>query len=188
MIRNNSSGYGLAAIVLHWAIAALFIGQALLGLVMTSIENQRRAFDLIQWHKSFGFLILALLIARIAWRLANPAPDHVATMPEWERKAASLMHVVLYLVLLALTFSGWALVSTSMLGIPTFAFYLFVIPNLPLDASESAGNLWASAHEFLAYTAMALVALHVLAALRHHFLLRDDVLKRMVFPVSRRTR
>ena len=80
--------------------------------------------------------------------------------------------------------SGWALVSVSMLEIPSLPFNLFVMPNLPLVESDAAESFWAAAHWYLAYAGIALVALHALAALRHHFCLRDSVLTRMITPSS----
>ena len=83
MIRNGKDSYGLVAIVLHWAIALLIISQLVMGTIMVRLENQRLAFDLIQWHKSFGLLTLALVVIRLAWRLANPLPSYPATVPDF---------------------------------------------------------------------------------------------------------
>jgi cytochrome b561 len=183
-LRNTTVGYGWIAILLHWLIAVLFIGQFALGLAMERIPSQRTAFELIQWHKSFGFLLLGLVLVRIGWRLgsARPAlPDAVAPL---ERRVAPLVHGVLYAAQLAAPLSGWALVSVSMLEVPSVPFDLFVMPNLPLMASDGAEAFWSIAHEWLAWAGMALAALHMLAALRHHFWLRDPVLARMIAPTS----
>ena len=161
---------------LHWLIALIFIGQFALGFVMVRIESQRTAFELIQLHKSFGFLLLGLIILRIAWRLGNAAPALPRSVGALERRTAPLAHFALYAFQLALPLSGWALVSVSMLEIPSMPFNLFVMPNLPLAMSDAAENFWAAAHWYLAYAGIALVVLHALAALRHHFWLRDSVL------------
>jgi cytochrome b561 len=100
-----------------------------------------------------------------------------------ELQAARWTHRALYALMVLLPLSGWAIVSTTMLEIPTFAFYLFVVPDLPLRRSDAAETLWTSVHEALGWVLLALVALHVAAAARHHFLLRDDVLRRMLRPV-----
>ncbi|MFK0686669.1 cytochrome b [Mesorhizobium sp. IMUNJ 23033] len=184
MITNNTNRYGWAAIALHWLIALIFIGQFALGFIMVRIESQRTAFELIQLHKSFGFLLLGLIILRIAWRLGNAAPALPRSVGALERRAAPLAHFALYAFQLALPLSGWALVSVSMLEIPSMPFNLFVMPNLPLAMSDAAENIWAAAHWYLAYAGIALVVLHVLAALRHHFWLRDSVLVRMITPSS----
>lgn len=184
MITNNTNRYGWAAIALHWLIALIFIGQFALGFIMVRIESQRTAFELIQLHKSFGFLLLGLIILRIAWRLGNAAPALPRSVGALERRTAPLAHFALYAFQLVLPLSGWALVSVSMLEIPSMPFNLFVMPNLPLAMSDAAESFWTEAHWYLAYTGIALVVLHALAALRHHFWLRDSVLVRMITPSS----
>ena len=183
-ITNSTTRYGWVAIILHWLIGIIFIGQFALGFVMVRLTSQRTAFELIQLHKSFGFLLLGLIILRIAWRLGNAAPALPASTGALERRTAPLAHLALYAFQLALPLSGWALVSVSMLEIPSMPFNLFVMPNLPLGLSDTAENFWAAVHWYLASAGIALVALHALAALRHHFWLRDNVLTRMITPSS----
>ena len=183
-ITNTATRYGWAMIVLHWLIGLIFIGQFVLGLVMVRTTSQRMAFELIQLHKSFGFLLLGLIILRIAWRLGNAAPPLPASVGTLERRAAPLAHFALYAFQIALPLSGWALVSVSMLAIPSMPFSLFVLPNLPLAVSDAAESFWSAAHKYLAYAGIALVVLHIAAALRHHFWLRDNVLTRMITPSS----
>lgn len=184
LIRNTTTRYGWIAILLHWLIAALFIGQFALGFVMVRLASQRTAFELIQWHKSFGFLLLGLVLVRIGWRLGNARPALPQTVAPLERRAAPLVHALLYAAQLVIPLSGWALVSVSMLDVPSVPFDLFVMPNLPLLPSDDAETFWSGAHEWFAWAGMALAALHILAALRHHFLLRDNVLARMIAPMA----
>ncbi|MER8596196.1 cytochrome b [Mesorhizobium sp. M1182] len=186
--KNQTAGYGWTAIILHWLIAALFIGQFLLGFVMVRLSSQRTAFELIQLHKSFGFLLLGLVILRIAWRLGRPAPPLPRSVGPFERRMAPLVHLALYAFQLALPLSGWALVSVSVLEIPSVPFNLFVMPNLPLGESDTAESFWAATHWYLAYAGIGLVALHLAAALRHHFWLRDTVLTRMITASSHHDR
>ena len=183
-ITNSATRYGWGAIILHWLIALIFIGQFGLGFIMVRLTSQRTAFELIQLHKSFGFLLLGLVVLRIAWRLGNATPPLPRSVGTLERRAAPLAHFALYAFQLALPLSGWALVSVSMLEIPSLPFNLFIMPNLPLAESDGAESFWAATHWYLAYAGMALVALHVAAALRHHFQLRDGVLTRMITPSS----
>lgn len=183
-IKNSTTRYGWAAIVLHWLIAGLFIGQFVLGFVMMRVSSQRTAFELIQLHKSLGFLLLGLVILRIAWRLGNAVPALPRSVEPLERRMAPLVHFALYAFQLALPLSGWALVSVSMLEIPSVPFNLFVMPDLPLAESDAAESFWAAAHWYLAYAGIGLAALHTLAALRHHFWLKDAVLTRMITPSS----
>ncbi|WP_269933222.1 cytochrome b [Aminobacter sp. HY435] len=182
MLRNTNTRYGWAAIILHWLIALLFVGQFALGLVMIRVASQRTSFELIQLHKSLGFLLLGLVLIRIGWRLGNKSPELPEEVGSMERRAAPSVHLALYAAQLAVPLSGWVLVSVSVLEIPSVPFNLFVMPHLPLGVSEQAENFWIFGHRWLAYAGIALVTLHVLAALRHHFWLRDVVLVRMISP------
>ena len=183
-ITNTATRYGWATIILHWLIGIIFIGQFVLGYLMVRIQSQRTSFELIQLHKSFGFLLLGLIILRIAWRLGNAPPPLPPSVGTLERRTAPLAHFALYAFQIALPLSGWALVSVSTLEIPTMPFNLFLMPNLPLAESDASEGFWASAHWYLAYAAIALVVLHIAAALRHHFLLHDTVLARIITPSS----
>lgn len=183
-ITNSTTRYGWAMILVHWLIAIIFIGQFGLGFVMVRLTSQRTAFELIQQHKSFGFVLLGLVILRIAWRLSNATPVLPRSVGALERRTAPLAHFALYAFQLALPLSGWALVSVSMLEIPSMPFNLFVMPNLPLAESDASESLWTAVHWYLAYAGIGLVALHLAAALRHHFWLKDAVLTRMITPSS----
>lgn len=186
MLRNTENGYGLMAIVFHWLIALMFIGQAGLGFYMSDLPvDDPLTFRTYQWHKSIGLTILLLALMRLVWRFANPQPGLPAAMPDWEQRAARLAHLFLYAALVLVPLAGWALVSSSPLNIPTFAWYLVVIPHLPLPASEAAEAVWAFVHESLAKLALAVAILHIGAALRHEFVLRDGLLARMIRPVRK---
>ncbi|GAA2854978.1 cytochrome b561 [Aminobacter niigataensis] len=189
MLRNTTTRYGWAAIILHWLIGLIFIGQFALGWTMVRIASQRTAFELIQLHKSFGFLLLGLVLIRIGWRFANLSPELPEEVGPMERLAAPSVHFLLYAAQLVVPLSGWVLVSVSVLEIPSVPFNLFVMPHLPLGVSEQAEDFWIFGHKWLAYAGIALVVLHILAALRHHFWLRDVVLVRMISPlIARRAR
>lgn len=179
-------GYDPLAIVLHWTMALLILAQAGLGFFMNRLAGPRLAFDLIQWHKSFGFVILALAALRLGWRIAHPAPKFVL-LPRWERATAAGVHRLLYALFFLVPLSGWLLVSASVLEIPTllFGLGLVLVPHLPIGVSETGETFWRSAHHWLAWLLLGLVFLHVLAALRHHFVLRDETLTRMLRPAGR---
>ena len=182
MLINTRRGYGLVTILFHWTIAPIVIAQLLLGFVMLRLADQRSAFELIQLHKSIGFLILALVIPRLLWRLASVTPEHPAGMSPHERLVAQLSHFALYGMMIGLPLSGWILVSVSTLGIVTLAFNKIIISNLPLATSDFAESLWSWIHAILAFVAAALIVLHLCAALWHQFLRRDDLLSRIIFP------
>ncbi len=177
--------YSAVAILLHWAIALLVLALVGLGLYMTSLPPGSAAqFSLYQWHKSLGITVLLLTLARIAWRLSHPVPALPATLKPWERLAARGTHVGLYALMLAIPLTGWALVSASPWNLPTILYGVIPWPHLPvlstLEDKAGAEAVLEQVHGLLAWSAVALVALHVAAALKHHFILKDDVLARML--------
>jgi cytochrome b561 len=185
MIRNTTRSWGLVSVLFHWVMAALFLSQFALGWYMvglTNIKDVLEQYNLYQLHKSIGFTILGLAVLRLIWALTSKRPTLPDTMPGGERQLAHGAHIALYIALFAVPLTGWALVSTSTLPIATWYFQLFVIPSLPLSVSRSAEQMWISIHGFLAYTAIFLAAVHILAALRHHFHHKDAILLRMLRP------
>lgn len=182
MLRNTVRSWGLISVLFHWIMAALFLGQFALGWYMQGMKDLVAQYNLYQWHKSFGFTILGLAVLRLLWALTSKRPALPDTMPEGEKKLALGTHAVLYFALLVLPLTGWAIVSTSPLPIATWYFGLFVIPSLPLGISMHSEQIWSSIHGFLAYAAIFLAAVHILAALRHHFHHHDATLIRMLRP------
>jgi cytochrome b561 len=179
MLRNRRDAYGTVAILFHWSLALLFAGQFVLGIVMVRTESAALQFALFQWHKSFGFSALALALLRLAWTLSNPRPDLPDGLSRLERRMARAVHMLLYLVLLVVPLTGWLVASVSPLDIPSFVFNLVVVPHLPMAKSDAAEWFWSWAHALSAYAGAALAFGHSAAALRHHFWLRDDTLRRM---------
>lgn len=164
--------YSAVAIWLHWLIALTLALQLGLGFAM---PEGAAGFAAIQFHKSIGIAVFALTAIRIAWRLALKPP----AMAEegWQAKLAALVHVALYAFMILAPLTGWIMVSTAPVGIPTVLFGTLPWPHLPLPAAlfEPAE----AAHEILAYLGLALVGLHVAGALRHHVLLRDETIARI---------
>ncbi|VTU19431.1 hypothetical protein H6CHR_01181 [Variovorax sp. PBL-H6] len=167
----------------HWLIGLLILVQFALGWLAVSWRLSPTKLDLFVWHKSIGVLVLALVLLRLAWRLAAPAaPALPAHMPAWERTAARASHVLLYGLMLALPLSGWVIQSTS--GMPFRIFRQWPLPAIAA-ADKAASDLAAIVHLSLGIALAALLAVHIGAALRHHFILRDEVLMRML-PARRR--
>jgi len=162
----------------HWLIALLILIQFTLGWLAVSWRLSPTKLDLFVWHKSIGVVVLALVLLRLAWRLAAPAapalPPH---MPAWERIAAHASHVLLYGLMLALPLSGWVIQSTS--GMPFRIFRRWPLPAIAA-ADKAASDLAATVHLSLGIALAALLAVHIGAALRHHFIQRDEVLTRML--------
>jgi len=177
--------YDAVAIALHWAIAFGIILQIVMGLGMTHLPvTIGTKFWLYQLHKSIGITILFAVFLRLLWRLTHTPPALPATMPALERRAASATHLALYGFMLALPFSGWALVSVSPYNIPTVLYGLIPWPDLPvlstLPDKHAADAVASFIHSRLAFILIGLLTLHVAAALRHHFILRDGILRRML--------
>lgn len=173
--------YSVIAVILHWSIAILILGQVAGGKIMHGLPNSAPAkFDLFQLHKSFGLTILALSLLRLAWRLAHRAPELPAAMPGWQKFAARGVHWAFYLLMIATPLAGWAVVSVSPKGIATFWFGLLQAPHLGfLGVGEGAEEFFAEVHEYFAYGILVLFVLHVGAALKHAFFDRDGVFATM---------
>ncbi|PJG48815.1 polyisoprenoid-binding protein [Sphingobium sp. LB126] len=166
--------YSRIAIFLHWAIAALLAFQIAVGWALEDLGA--RGFAVFQLHKSIGISILGLTLARIVVRYWKPRPAPVEG--GWQGALAKAVHAGLYLFMLGAPLTGWALVSTAKVKVPTLIFGTVPLPHLPLPMS--ANDPASAAHAVLAWIGIALLALHVAGALRHHFLMRDGLLWRMM--------
>lgn len=187
MLRNSSNGYGWIAIAFHWSMAFMIVGMIGLGMYMHQLPlTDPATFALFQLHKSIGFVVLALTVLRLVWRLANPSPALPATMPAWEKAAAHLGHLGLYGLLFAIPLTGWLMVSASPWNIPTILFGAVHMPHLSvpeaLGTKAEAETLFKDLHELFAWLLILLLVAHIGAALKHHFLARDGVLLRMLRP------
>jgi cytochrome b561 len=177
MLRNTANAWGAPARALHWAVALVVLAQFVTGWLAASWRLSPAKLDLYVWHKSTGLLVLALMAVRIAWRLANPAPALPAGTPALERRAAGLAHLLLYLLLIAMPLSGWVIASAS--GIPFRIYWQIPLPAI-VAPDEAVAGLAARVHLALFVALAALLVAHVGAALRHHFVTRDGVLRRMM--------
>jgi len=143
-------------------------------------------------HKSFGVTLFALVLVRLIWRQISPPPPMTENMAAWEQRAAGAAHFGLYALMFAIPLSGWARVSASPLSVPTEVFGLFTLPHIPWLASlpSETKQAWEPVfqwtHWALAWTLVAVVAIHAAAALRHAFILKDNVMQRMLPRRARR--
>lgn len=156
--------YSRAAIALHWAIAMLLAFQLGLGWQMVNLENPGAMYAPFQFHKSIGMTVLALSLVRVVIRYARPRP--AAHAGGWLGRLASIVHGTLYAFMIGGPLTGWMLVSTARIAIPTLLFGKIPLPHLPI--SRSWHTPAESAHELLAWLGAALIVLHVAGALRHH--------------------
>ena len=196
-MTTETQRYSAVAIVLHWAIAAAVLFMLPLGFIMHERaehgDASQAVFAAYQLHKSIGLTVLALTLVRLAWRLTHRPPPLAEGMPAWERVAARATHWGFYVLTLALPLSGWLYVSAGWsvhadqpLAVPTRWFGLFEAPHLfglpyaSNDVREEAAHAALTAHAYLAFAAIGLAALHVAAALKHHFFNRDATLTHMI--------
>jgi cytochrome b561 len=184
---NTQLRYGTVAIAFHWIIAALILANIGLGLYFADLpRSDPNKFELVQFHKSIGLTVLTLSALRVVWRVVNPVPALPSDMNAFLHAVARGSHYLLYFLIIAIPLSGWMLVSSSPLGLPTNYFHLFSWPNLwflselPRAQKIPLRENFDNVHVFLAWSAIVLIPIHVAGALYHHFIHRDEILKRML--------
>lgn len=181
-MRNTAAHWGAISQLLHWAILLLLVSIAWVGLDMVELPNTPRKINAYALHKSLGLTLLMLVAIRLVWRLYATAPKPVPGSPPWQERIASLTHVGLYVLMLAIPLSGWLFNSAA--GYPLQWFKQFNLPALAgRDAALSEVAL--SIHVYGFWLLVLTVALHAGAALYHHFIQRDSTLVRML-PVGTR--
>jgi cytochrome b561/polyisoprenoid-binding protein YceI len=180
-----SGRYAPVAIVLHWLIALAIVLQVSLAARMEGPPTPE-GFAVTQLHKSIGITILLLSLVRLAWRLMNPPPPLPSTMAGWEKALARITHVGFYAIMIAMPLTGWLMVSTSRIVVPTLLFGTVPWPDLPFvgGLAPAAKHLWhevgETGHGLIAKVIYVLLALHVAGALKHQLFSRDEpVLARM---------
>ncbi|BCB26502.1 cytochrome b [Sulfurimicrobium lacus] len=174
---NQPARYTNTAIGLHWLIALIIFATFPLGLVMGDMETSPLKLKLFSYHKWIGVTIFLLAVGRLAWRAGHTPPPLPDTMPPWQRRAANGLHHMLYLLLFAIPLSGWLMSSAE--GFQTVYFGVLPLPDL-IGKNKLLGDVLSDVHETLNYIMLALVVLHIGAALKHHFIDRDDILARML--------
>ena len=175
-VRMNSAYTGIAKLF-HWLLALMIVISFGVGLYMVDQPFSPQRLKLYNWHKWAGVTILALSALRLLWRLYKPAPALPATMPAWQKMASDLVHIFLYILFFAVPLTGWAYSSAA--GFSIVWFGVLPLPDLVSKNRELAEFL-KPFHWIAAYSLAAMVLIHIAAALKHHFIERDDVLKRML--------
>lgn len=175
--------YSTVSLTFHWGIALAVLAQILLITAREAIEGPMSR-ELLGVHKALGVTILVLTVARLLWRIANPPIPLPAGTSNWQRIAARVTHGLFYVLLIAIPLFGWAASSAGGRDIDWFG--LFNWPLLPIERSRESAGTYMDLHKAGVKTLYVLLALHVLAGLKHHFVDRDNVLHRMIPLIPRR--
>ncbi len=175
--RNSEESYGILAQVLHWCVAMLIFVQLPLGVYAANLPVSLARLQWLSYHKSIGITILVLALARLAWRWIDAPPALPDTMALWERRAAHAVHWALYVVPVLAMLAGWLYASAAGLSVNWFGILL--IPDLVAKNAELA-PLFKALHHGLVGVLVLLLIGHVGAAARHAFLVRDNIVQRML--------
>ena len=174
--------YSLIAIILHWVMAVAFILMIGSGLAFENWEGmpQDLKFNVIQWHKSLGILLLISFFIRLGIRLIKPPPPQEPDLSQFDRKAAKGLHWLFYVIMIVMPLSGWIMVSSSSYGLPTYIFGLFEWPHIPsLSANREVRGLSGEIHKIVAYVFIVMIMIHVGAVIKHYIFERLNLLPRM---------
>ena len=169
--------YTSVAIALHWLIALMILVSFSVGLYMADLSLSPTKLRLYSWHKWAGVTIFTLVLIRCLWRLTHAAPPLTGAMPRWQRTAAQASHYLLYALMIAIPLSGWLMSSAK--GFQTVYFGVLPIPDL-LEKNKELGETLNLLHTSLNYTMIVVVIAHAAGALKHHFIDKDDILRRML--------
>ena len=175
-LRNTTQRWGVIAQLFHWLIVALILVQVWLAVRADDLTGMGKLRELAK-HKSVGITILMLVILRLLWRSQNPHPPLPDNLKPYERSLARFTHGALYTLLFAIPLSGWTMSSAR--GFPVSWFGFFTLPDL-VPKNRALYDWLMMTHHTLAWVLFAVIALHVAGALKHHFVHKDDVLKRML--------
>ncbi len=174
-LRNSSIEYGSIAKVLHWLIAIGIFWLLYLGLEQSGMERGAEKSALRATHASWALLVLTLMTIRVVWRLMNETPLHPQGTPAWQRISATAVHWAIYVVVFLQLTAGAMTFSTNGNGLPFFGLRIPV----PIAEDHDAHEFWEEIHEFTWKPLAALLVLHFMAALYNHFIVKNDVLRRM---------
>ena len=168
--------YGTTAKILHWIVVALLLTQYLIGWLMPNIRRNMSPGITMTWHISIGTVILALIVARLVWRLTHPVAPESSLRP-YQRLTSEAVHWLLYLLVLATTVSGWLFASAR--GWHVSWFFLVPFPMLT-SGSQSLVHTLDGWHQNFEWALLILIGVHVAAAFLHLFYYRDGVMRRML--------
>lgn len=160
----------------HWGMAVLIAALLALGFIMTDMPLSPEKLQYYSWHKWAGVTVFVLVWLRLIWRFTSAPPPYPDTMSPWVQRLAHIGHALLYVLMIVIPVSGWLLSSAK--GVQTVWFGVLPLPDL-IEKDKELGHLLHELHESLNLLLLILIGGHVAAALKHHWIDRDDVLKRM---------
>ena len=172
-----SATYHPVAKGLHWLMAVCIVGLMAVGLIMKDLPLSPEKIQLYSWHKWAGVSVFMLVWLRLLWRVRHPAPALPLTMPAPQRVMAHAGHALLYVLMVVIPLSGWLMSSAK--GVQTVWFGLWPIPDL-IGKDKALGEALAQVHGWLNDLLIVTLLAHIGAALKHHFIDRDDILRRML--------
>lgn len=176
-LTNSPSTYGTVSKTLHWLIALLVIIMLTGGFFMDDIANKSLKMTIYNLHKLTGIAIFVLMLCRLVWRLSNPRPDLAPQTPRIEKILATLGHSLFYVLVIAMPLSGW-IMSTAADHAPSLGALALPLPFIA--RSQALSSLFNDYHQTIAWVIIGLIVLHIAAALKHHFVNKDHVLKGML--------
>ncbi|MEL6127421.1 MAG: cytochrome b [Pseudomonadota bacterium] len=186
-VTNSERSWGWVSRIIHWGTAGVLLWTMGLGIYMTNVVTDPfEQFPLFQTHKSWGFTVFILALLRVVWLLFSPKrPELPEGSPWYERLGSKASHALLYLFIFLMPLSGWVMSAASplqdLLGIENMVFGLFAMPDPWVPGVEWVEKVAKQVHFFSGLALFAVLLLHVAAALKHHFINRDDILKRMTY-------
>jgi len=175
--RNTKRSWGSVSKGLHWLIVLLIINQWVIAERADALPKGPALIGALWWHKSFGITILALAVIRLVWRWMNPVPDLAVETRPWERVLARISHFLLYALIFAIPLSGWTMSSAR--NFPVSWFGVLQLPDL-VGADPQLYERLHALHGQLFAVLVVVAGLHIAGALKHHFIDRNDVLRRML--------
>jgi cytochrome b561 len=179
-LRNSTTAWGSLARSFHWLGAVLTIFLIAFGWWMIHLAERAERLANFGIHASIGYDLLLLIALRLCWRAIDRGPALPAELLRWERVTAHLGHILLYVLLLAVSVTGWMIVSSARRPIDATLLGFIPVPLLDRAGDRAFHDLAEDVHRVLSYTLLVLVIVHVAAALRHHYVKKNDVLRRMM--------